>query len=596
MRGALPPRQDVDGGFSLIELVMAIFVFSVITTALGYVLTGSMVNVAFARQRQVANHLATQAMEQVRALPFSTLAAGLDRTDLATADPNITVAGSGPTAVYTFTGTNETIPTGTSGTAQVPLNPHRQTKVVNGTTYTVGAYPTNYQGSTTSFRATVIVSWTGSFRKGMVAKVSTQTILFSPAGCVSSATHPFASPCQPFLYGTAAMGQGGVTVTGTLLGISLNQAVLRAGELGSLMQIEQVSAAQGRATTSGVSLDIVGQSVQNSGAQAGATASDTDPVSTASPYSTAAVSQGSPATLSASNGYFSLVLTPSPTETGSSTSTSSATSSTNLCPDPLGINQNDQLPCGSGSLQQTGLMSGTFSVGAGPIPMGNALLGSIGTAPTAARTFANLDTAPGSSSCTQTTGDGCERAEARRSIGTTTLAGLPANLASLRPADIPSGWSGYLLRMSSFSDSVSAESGVGSAAPTAAIPISGSAPTISYWNGAGYSTATLAPGAAVDLPVTSVNINDAGFPGGALTIQITADVSTGGTVKSDPDGGSCAVPCVRTSASAQSASPLVGDITYKITHNGVTLADLIIHVDLGALLAQTSYKAAPSAG
>ena len=82
---------------------MAIFVFSVITTALGYVLTGSMVNVAFARQRQVANHLATQAMEQVRALPFSTLAAGLDRTDLATADPNITVAGSGPTAVYTFT-------------------------------------------------------------------------------------------------------------------------------------------------------------------------------------------------------------------------------------------------------------------------------------------------------------------------------------------------------------------------------------------------------------------------------------------------------------------------------------------------------------
>ena len=70
-------------------------------------------------------------MEQVRALPFSTLAAGLDRTDLASADPNITVAGSGPTAVYTFTPTNETIPTGTSGAAQVPLNPHRQTKVIN---------------------------------------------------------------------------------------------------------------------------------------------------------------------------------------------------------------------------------------------------------------------------------------------------------------------------------------------------------------------------------------------------------------------------------------------------------------------------------
>ena len=107
---------------------------------------------------------------------------------------------------------------------------------------------------------------------------------------------------------------------------------------------------------------------------------------------------------------------------------------------------------------------------------------------------------------------------------------------------------------------------------------------------------TVAAGAAVDVPVANVNINDAGFPGGAMSIQISADVSTGGTVKSDPDGGSCAVPCVRTSASAQSASPIVGDITYKIVHNGVTLADLTIHVDLGTLLAQTSYKAAPGAG
>ena len=565
---------------------MAIFVFSVITTALGYVLTGSMVNVAFARQRQVANHLATQAMEQVRALPFSTLAAGLDRTDLAAADPNITVAGSGATAVYTFTPTNETIPTGNSGTTQVPLNPHRQTKVVNGTTYTVAVYPTNYQGSTTSFRATVIASWTGSFRKGMVANVSTQTILFSPAGCVSSATHPFASPCQPFLYGTSSMGQGAVTVTGTLNGISLKQAVLRIGELDSTMQIEQVSAAQGRATTSGVSLDITGQSVQNSGAVAGSTASDTDPVSTASPYSQAAVSQGSPATLSASNGYFSLVLTPSPTETGNSISTSNASSSTNLCPDPLGINQDDALPCGSGSLQQTGLMSGTFSVGAGAIPMGNALLGSIAAAPSAAKSFANLDTPACSGS--PTTGDGCVRSKASRSIGTVTLVNLPANLASLRPADIPSGWNGYLVRASSFSDTVSAESGVLSAVPTVS-----TASTISYWNGAGYSPMTLAAGAAVAVPVASVNINDAGFPGGALTSQISADVSTGGTVKTDP--ANCGT-CTRTSASAQSASPVVGDITYKIIHNGVTLADLTIHVDLGTLLAQTSYKAAPGAG
>ena len=145
----------------------------------------------------------------------------------------------------------------------MPLNPHRQTKVMNGTTYTIAVYPTNYLGSTTSFRATVIVSWTGSFRKGVISQVSTQTVLFSPSGCVSSATHPFASPCQPFLYGTAAMSQGAVTITGTILGIDLTQATLQTGELDSTMQIEQVSAVQGHAKTSGVLLDILNQSLQN---------------------------------------------------------------------------------------------------------------------------------------------------------------------------------------------------------------------------------------------------------------------------------------------------------------------------------------------
>ena len=264
------------------------------------------------------------------------------------------------------------------------------------------------------------------------------------------------------------MGQGAVTVTGTLNGISLNQAVLRNGELDSTMQIEQVSAAQGRATTSGVSLDITGQSVQNSGAQAGATASDTDPVSTASPYSQAARDPGQPLHAERLQRLLLAGADAQPHRDGKQhqhvrTPLRRRTS----VPIRSAINQNDLLPCGSGSLQQTGLMSGTFSVGAGAIPMGNALFGSIAAAPSAAKSFTSLDTAAGASACTQATGDGCVRSEVRRSIGTVTLVNLPANLASLRPADTPSGWNGYLLRASNFSDIVSAESGVGSTAPTA---------------------------------------------------------------------------------------------------------------------------------
>ena len=269
--------------------------------------------------------------------------------------------------------------------------------------------------------------------------------------------------------------------------------MLRAGELDSTMQIEQVSAAQGRATTSGVSLDITGQSVQNSGAQAGNSASEIDPVSTAAVYSQTAVSQGSPSTLSATNGYFSLVLTPSPTETGNSISTSSAVILDDLLPDPLGVNQNDLLPCGSGSLQTADV--GHLQRRRGRDPHGQRVVaGSIAAVPSAAKSFTNLDTAAGASSCTQATGDGCMWT--RSALDRHGHPGQPPRqpgIASPRWT-LPAGPNGYLLRASSFSDIVSAESGVGSAAPAATMPTGAGAPTISYWNGAGYSSMTIAVG------------------------------------------------------------------------------------------------------
>ena len=103
------------------------------------------------------------------------------------------------------------------------------------------------------------------------------------------------------------------------------------------------------------------------------------------------------------------------------------------------------------------------------------------------------------------------------------------------------------------------------------MPTGGSAPTISYWNGAGYSTDDARAGcAAVDLPVASVNINDPGFPGGPLTIDITADrLDRRNREERSRRRELCGARASAPSASAQSASPIVGDITYKITHNGV---------------------------
>src|SRR5205823_3212971 len=68
--------------------------------------------------------------------------------------------------------------------------------------------PDYYQNQTTSntYRATVVTSWPSLRARGASATLQVQTVLFSPQGSEScgTATHPFAAPCQAFLYGTAS--------------------------------------------------------------------------------------------------------------------------------------------------------------------------------------------------------------------------------------------------------------------------------------------------------------------------------------------------------------------------------------------------------
>jgi len=155
----------------------------------------------------------------------------------------------------------------------------------------------------------------------------------------------------------------------------------------------------------------------------------------------------------------------------------------------------------------------------------------------------------------------------------------------------PVGWSGYLVQITNFTDSATAETGISTAAPS--VSASG---TIKYWNGAGYTSLTIVKGASVPLVVGPVAVtytpNGNGTP---VVISITASLSTGGTATVD-SSPSCLVPCTRTAASATSNSPLVGTITYKVTQGVVTVANLSIHVDFGALTANANYTPSPSAG
>ena len=129
----------------------------------------------------------------------------------------------------------------------MPLVPHQQSLTVGPTTYTLRAYVTypNSDLSSPDLRVTVVVSWTSVERRSLQNFVQAQSLFASPGGCLSTRTHPFAAPCQPFLYGTSVRDQGHIDVTGTIDSVSLDHATLWVPGFGSAIQVEQISSVQG---------------------------------------------------------------------------------------------------------------------------------------------------------------------------------------------------------------------------------------------------------------------------------------------------------------------------------------------------------------
>src|SRR5204863_9211335 len=72
-----------EGGFTLIELVIAATIILTAVLALAYTATLGFSGIALSRQRDGANGLANKMMEQIRGLPFDTIRKGLSSTDLA---------------------------------------------------------------------------------------------------------------------------------------------------------------------------------------------------------------------------------------------------------------------------------------------------------------------------------------------------------------------------------------------------------------------------------------------------------------------------------------------------------------------------------
>ena len=219
LRGLVPMRsRGADqGGFTLVELVIAMGVILATLTTMVATTVSAFSAIGVAKQRQVCTGLADEIVEQVRGLPFATLTRGLGLSDLqAGGDSAITSSVVSGVTTYYYKG--EPVPTGSNPTT-VPLVPHTVTKTVTtGTskTYTIRNYLTYYRGSliANTFRLTVDASCPGI--GGTPRHVVVQTVVYQSAAPGGGAGGcPFNAPCTSHFFADAGVSAGNVDVTPT---------------------------------------------------------------------------------------------------------------------------------------------------------------------------------------------------------------------------------------------------------------------------------------------------------------------------------------------------------------------------------------------
>ena len=593
MVDAVDRRRD-ESGFTLVELVAAMGVMFAVLVGMSYAATVALVDVGYARQRQGATGLANEAIEQVRALPFQTLQRGLDAVDVAAtpADPRIqTVNLGGGLQSRVFKGESLVQSIYPAGTVQAPLVPHISTRTVGQTTYRVAVYVTTYNNQATSgaLRVTAVVSWAAKMRAGARGEVEIQTVVHPGSGCQSTAVHPYAAPCQAFYYASSAVDAGAITITGSMLGknnLDIDETYSEAGLLvtptqRSVIQSEQVTTLQSSATTSGATLRLAG--VETKGGQVGLDlAGDDDPARAGLEYLTQTAPLQGYSDLGTGR-HNELWLHSPEADAATATVAAQATSSQRCGIDDVSDAETDALPCSSAGSRQanTSEASVTFTH---PGSLGRAVVAAIAGTDVVTRTASDLRRESTGAVCT---GRGCIRSRATRALGTVSLGGLPASFVA------PSDWDGYFIRLSSYRAEAVAHAGETAAASAATITDG----SIKYWTGSGYATCTLADPTAGDycpdeIPVAPLT---AYAESGNYRVDISADFVRPGRAAI---GGGCTAgdPCAEATASA--SSPVAASLKYRVSHGVAymsTIADLTVDVNLGNLVAQSTYKAPPGA-
>jgi type II secretory pathway pseudopilin PulG len=626
MRGLLEKvraRLHAEHGFSLLETVIAITVIFASLLALSYTATVGFGYESLARQRQSATALANGTMEQARGLAYAKIQTGMRTGDLA-GDPNVVTGCAGdPAGTYRFLscspgtvpGSGEKIVHSPTATNAAPLVPHATTVTQNGITFTIRTYVTNNCTTVdgivctalTPYRVTVIVTWTGG-RSYPTKLVRLQSLFYSPTGCRSMETHPFAAPCQPFFFGTASIPRGEVHIEGSVHNTSFQSGDVFTPALDSQVQHEQMTQAQAGYTPTGVQI-VDGSETRTAGGTTQVTAAaDTDPGSPSTTlYATSSYTGPSSSTLS-SGGENSLTLT-SPAGDSARADATTRAGVAYVCPPPPDTNESDGRPCAGARIQQGGDLIATLTLGDG---VGTATLARIAAASEPSKTFVDhvlynesSTMLPGIAGCAPVSGaDGCLEQSAVRRFGTINLGGLPSSVPGPANWSGTNAWNGYLVSIVGYADQVAApvgrqvlsSSGSGTAVPAPSARVT--AGTVYYWNPATGSYASLAATSDSLVAALQASTMTATATVSGRTVTVTISVQAGSVTKattgtSTTVGGTGNLS--RTEASAQATPPKLS-LRYQVWVNGSQRADLTIAVNLKTMEARGVYAPPPLSG
>lgn len=210
--------SERDEGFTLVELVVAMFVLAIVLLSILAVQTRALATNAESQARQAATAYANEAMEQLRVVPWNVLKKGLASNYLAASGGDANVAGTTLKNTGTAALTLKVAPS--SGDQDLanswpPLfdssGSNKQIKddpSLNGTRFTVRAYTvTDPIGSADVVGLVVMVEW-----QKRTDGTTSRTVLTSSAfadgdgGCGSLNDSPFLASCQAQFYSASSSG------------------------------------------------------------------------------------------------------------------------------------------------------------------------------------------------------------------------------------------------------------------------------------------------------------------------------------------------------------------------------------------------------